>query len=152
MNRNDLQKRVRVCAGELVAEKGYVSPLDLLVKMERLTPRQVEDWRLRRIPYLERVATGNLSKMNTILLALRKFARSTGLKPSPTAYMSWGKGPKQRLRFSKYGNPRVEEQYSTHYVTKSFGKSRKIIDESDAHSSGAHSETTKNKDKYEDEE
>lgn len=152
MNRYDLQKRVRVCAGELVAEKGYVSPVDLLVKMERLTPRQVEDWRLRRIPYLERVATGNLSKMNTILLALHKFARSTGLKPSQTAYMSWGKGPKQRLRFSKYGNPHVEEQYSTHYVTKSFGKPRKIIDESDAHSSGAHSETTKNKDKYEDEE
>lgn len=116
MNRYDLRKKVRVCAGELIAEKGYVSPVDLLVKMERLTPQQVEDWRFRRIPYLERVAIGNLSKMNTILLALREFARSAGLKPSLTAYLSWGKGPKQRLRFSKYGSPAVEEKYSTHYV------------------------------------
>ncbi|MDD4335552.1 MAG: hypothetical protein PHY77_08105 [Desulfotomaculaceae bacterium] len=152
MNRYDLIKKVWVCAGELIAEKGYVSPVDLLVKMDRLTPQQVEDWRFRRIPYLERAVIGNLSKMNTILLALREFARSAELKPSLTAYMSWGKGPKQRLRFSKYGNPCVEENYYTHYVTKSFGKPRKEIDESDAHGSGVHTETTKNKDKNKDEE
>jgi len=116
VNRHNLRKRVWECAGQLIAEKGYVSPVDLLVKMERLTPKQVEDWRFRRIPYLERVAVGNLAKMNTILLALREFARSTELKPSLTAYMSWGKGPKQRLRFSKYGSPSVEKTYATHYV------------------------------------
>lgn len=81
-----------------------------------LQPQQVEDWRFKRIPYLELVATGNLTKMNGILLALQEFARSAGLKPSFTAYMSWGKGRKQRLRFSKYGNPHTEEMYATHYV------------------------------------
>lgn len=116
MNRYNLSKRVWKCAGQLVAEKGYVSPVDLLVKMERLTPQQVEEWRFRRIPYLEQVTNGNLAKMNTILLALREFARSAELKPSLTVYMSWGKGPKQKLRFSKYRNPRVEEMYATHYV------------------------------------
>lgn len=116
MNRHKLRKRVWACAGQLIAEKGYVSPVDLLVKMERLTSQQVEDWRFRRIPYLERVAIGNLSKMNTVLLALREFARSAKLKPSLTVYKSWGKGPKQRLRFSKYGLPSVEETYSTHYI------------------------------------
>jgi hypothetical protein len=121
VNRYELRKKVWVCAGELIAEKGYVSPVDLLVKMERLTPQQVEDWRFRRIPYLERIAKGNLSKMNTILLALREFARSADLKPSLTAYMSWGKGPKQRLRFSKYKNPSVEKKYSTHYVLNGEG-------------------------------
>lgn len=116
MNRHNLRKRVWECAGQLVAEKGYVSPVDLLVKMERVTPQQVEDWRFRRIPYLERITAGNLASMNTILLALREFAGSAGLKPSLTAYLSWGKGPKQRLRFSKYGSPAVEEKYATHYV------------------------------------
>lgn len=99
MNRYDLRKKVWVRAGELIAEKGYVSPVDLLVRMERLTPQQVEDWRFRRIPYLERVAKGNLSKMNTILLALREFARSAELKPSLTAYMSWGKGRSRGCAF-----------------------------------------------------
>jgi hypothetical protein len=116
MSRQDLKKRVWKCAGQLFAEKGHVSPVDLLVKMERLTPKQVEDWRFRRIPYLEQVTIGNLAKMNTILLALREFAKAMELKPSLTVYMSWGKGPKQRLRFSKYGSPHVEEMYATHYV------------------------------------
>jgi len=86
--------------------------------MDRLTPKQVEDWLFKRIPYLERVTVGNLSKMNTILLALREFAKSAGLKPSFTVYMSRGKGPRQRLQFSKYGNPQIEEMYATHYVRK----------------------------------
>jgi len=116
VSRHNLRKRVWECAGQLIAEKGYVSPVELLLKMERLSPKQVEDWRFRRIPYLERVTNGNLGKMNTILLMLREFARSAQLKPSLTVYMSWGKGPKQRLRFSKYGSCPVEEMYATHYV------------------------------------
>jgi hypothetical protein len=34
-----------------------------------------------------------------------------------TAYMSWGKGRRQLLRFSKYGQPHLEELFSTHYVS-----------------------------------
>ena len=30
--------------------------------------------------------------------------------------MRWGKGPKQRLRFSKSGKPKLEEVYATHFV------------------------------------
>lgn len=116
MSRKDLQKRVRKCAGELVAEKGYVSPVDLLIRMDRLTPKQVKDWRFKHIPYLERVTVGNLAKMNMILRALRRFAEDTGLKASFTVYNSWGKSAKQRLRFSKSGNPHLEEMYATHYI------------------------------------
>lgn len=36
--------------------------------------------------------------------------------------MSWGKGRRQPLRFSKYGNPYIEELYSTHYVSKKLVK------------------------------
>jgi hypothetical protein len=31
--------------------------------------------------------------------------------------MRWGKGPKQRLRFTKTGDPAVEEAYATHFVS-----------------------------------
>lgn len=31
-------------------------------------------------------------------------------------YLSWGKGPKQSLRFSKSGTPHMENLFSTHYV------------------------------------
>ena len=30
--------------------------------------------------------------------------------------MHWGKGPRQRLRFTKTGEPKVEEAYATHFV------------------------------------
>jgi hypothetical protein len=38
-----------------------------------------------------------------------------GLPVSTTAYMSCGKGPRTPLRFSKSGDPNIEEAYLTHY-------------------------------------
>ncbi len=67
MSKVKVEKQVRRHATELVKEKGYVSPVDLLVRTDRLTPKQVEDWRFKKIPYLERVTVGNLSKLNHIL-------------------------------------------------------------------------------------
>ncbi|WP_249226452.1 hypothetical protein [Alicyclobacillus mengziensis] len=116
MGKQDMRKRIWSCAGQLVDEKGYVSPVDLLVKIERITKKQVEDWRFKRIPYLEQVTDGNLSKMKFILNELREFGKSAKLKSSQTVYVSWGKGPKHRLRFSKSGDPSIETTYSTHYV------------------------------------
>lgn len=118
MNRKSIEKRVWQCAGELVADKGYVSPVDLLVKMDRITEKQVRDWRFGRIRYLEQVTVGNLAQMNTILRALGQFGQHSGLKPSFTVYHKWGKGGKQRLRFSKSGQARLEEAYATHYVKR----------------------------------
>jgi len=118
MNNQQLEKRVRSCAGELVSEKGYVAPVDLLVKMGRLTPKQVEDWRFKRIPYIEKVTVGNLSKVNKILQLLERFAKDSNLKPSTTHYKKWGKGRKETLRFSKSGNPHLEKKYSTHYLLR----------------------------------
>lgn len=111
-----MRKRFWSCAEQLIDEKGYVSPVDLLVKMELITNKQVEDWRFKRIPYLEQVTGKNLSKMKFILSELRKFEKSAKLKSSQTVYVSWGKGPKHRLRFSKSGDPRIETLYSTHYI------------------------------------
>ena len=40
------------------------------------------------------------------------------LKPSWTSYNKYGKGPKQKLRFSKSGNEIIENTYSTHFVNE----------------------------------
>ena len=100
----------------LFEEKGYVSPVELLVKMDCLKSKEVEDWRFKRIPYLERVIACNLRKVNLILQTLKKFAGEQNLKPSITVYKSWGKGPKKLLRFSKTGNADLEKLFSTSYV------------------------------------
>jgi hypothetical protein len=47
---------------------------------------------------------------------LRETARDLELKESFTAYVSWRKGPKRPLRFTKSGDIHSERRYSTHYV------------------------------------
>ncbi len=116
MNRQELQKKVRHTVYQLIWEKGYASPLDLFLKMEKISPKLIEEWRFGRVPYLERVLHGNLAQMSFIMKELRKTAKEMDLKESYTAYMSWGKGRKRPLRFSKSGDSQVERFYSTHYV------------------------------------
>lgn len=116
MNRQELRAKVRRIVDDLVSEKGFVSPLDIFLRLEKITPKLVEEWRFGRIPYLERVLHGNLSQFSFIMLLLREKARESDLKPSYTAYMRWGKGSKRPLRFSKSGDPNVELHYATHFV------------------------------------
>lgn len=116
MNRQELQKKVRYTVHQMIREKGYASPLDLFLKMKKISPKLVEEWRFGRVPYLERVLQGNLSQLNFILTIFRETARAMGLKESHSPYVSWGKGPKRPLRFSKSGNIYTERRYSTHYV------------------------------------
>ena len=47
-----------------------VAPVEVLLHTQRITKQQLEDWRFGRIPYLERVCVGNLSKLSTILRIL----------------------------------------------------------------------------------
>jgi len=116
MNNSKLREKVRVTAGTLLYEKGYISPVDLLMELEYLTQKSYTDWRHKRVPYLERVCKTNLSKLSTIMKELRKYAKDNNLRSSWTAYNKWGKGKKIRLQFSKTGNKNIEKAYATHYL------------------------------------
>jgi hypothetical protein len=74
--------------------------------------------RVARIAYLERVIACNLSRVSRILRIVRLHAHDLDLKPSFTVYNRHGKGPKQRLRFSKTGDPNLEKAYATHHVRR----------------------------------
>lgn len=109
-NRQKLQKKVIDATHKLAHHKGYVSPLET-------EKPQMEEWRFRKISYLERVLNGNLNQMNFILNVLRKTALDIGLKERTTDYKSWGKGPKQRLY--------MEKRCSTHFVKVTGGTPKK---------------------------
>jgi hypothetical protein len=81
-----------------------------------LIREHLEDWRRGRVPYLERVVDCNLTRLGRLLRVLRFHAHDLSLKPPCTAYKRSGKGPKQRLRFTKTGDPKVEQAYATHFV------------------------------------
>lgn len=57
--------------------------------------------------------TSGLSLINK---TLRIVSQENKLKHSKTVYVSWGKGSKRKLRFSKSGLQVIEDGYSMHYV------------------------------------
>lgn len=111
-----LYPRVAQAVGELLVKGDVVAPVDVLVRMGLLKPKRLEDWRRGRVPYLEKVIDCNLNCLSKLLQILRFYAHDMNLVPSATAYMRWGKGPKQRVRFTKTGDPQLEEAYARHFV------------------------------------
>ena len=107
---------MNIASSELLRQKGFLSFVDVLILMGKLTKEDHESWRMRRIPYLERAMKLNLSQLSHLLRVLRQNSVKGRLKPRKTAYVSWGKGPKQPLRFSKSGHPAIEDAYATHFV------------------------------------
>src|SRR2546426_753292 len=105
----------RVVSAILVKSK-VVAPIDVLVGMNLLAPEKLEDWRRGRVAYLERVINCNLTRLSRLLRIVRFHAHDLNLVPSVTAYIRWGKGPKQRLRFTKTGEPKLEAAYARHFV------------------------------------
>ncbi|MGO9464920.1 MAG: hypothetical protein ACLQIB_10645 [Isosphaeraceae bacterium] len=101
----------------ILETNNVVTPVEVLMRLQRISKQQLDDWRFGRIAYLERVCVGNLSKLCAILRVLDHHARAIGLKPSQTVYHKWGRGGKHIiLRFSKTGAPALEAAYSRHYV------------------------------------
>jgi hypothetical protein len=110
--------RTRRAVSEVLRRQGYVSAVDVFLELGTLTRQDLEDWRFGRVPFLERKLIGGLGKLSTTLREMKRLCGELGLKPSQTAYMKWGKGPKRALRFSKSGKPHVEQAYRTHWVSK----------------------------------
>ena len=111
-----LHPKVASAVEKLLARGKVVAAIDVLVAMGLLNSARVEDWRRGRVPYLEAVIDCNIPRLSRLLRILRFHAHDLNLVPSATAYMRWGKGAKQRLRFTKTGAPKLEEAYARHFV------------------------------------
>ena len=111
-----LYPRIVRAVADILKTGKVVAPVDVFVRMGLLAPESLEDWRRGRVPYLEAIIGCNLTRLSRLLRILRFHAHDLRLVPSVTAYMRWCKGPKQRLRFTKTGNPRVEQAYARHFI------------------------------------
>lgn len=97
--------------------RGYAAPVDVLMDIGVLDKAKYDDWRTGRVPFLEVVCTANLHKLSEMMKEMRSFAAHNGWKPSVSIYKHKGKPQ----RFSKTGNPGIEEAYATHYVMEDKG-------------------------------
>lgn len=112
-----LEERVVRAAEAALSRQQYVSPIDVLCGMGLLLPMHVESWRKGRVDYLESVVQGNLHKISSSMAIFRRWAQERGLKPSETRYVRRARSGTMVLQFSKSGDPGIEKNYSTHYVS-----------------------------------
>ena len=122
MNRTDLEKKLSPITSKLLKKQGYICFIDVFIALEYLDKKDVESWRMKRIPYLEKCIQVNLGRISFILKTVRSNCINGKLKESYTAYRSWGKGKKVTLRFSKSGQANIEKIYATHFIQKKFLK------------------------------
>ena len=101
---------------DLLKEKGYISFVDIFMKLGKLSKEDYEKWRFKKVPYLEKVIKVNLNKISFVMKTVQRNSKKGGLIKSKTVYKSWGKGAKSLLCFSKSGNSNIEEAYSTHFL------------------------------------
>lgn len=124
MNDKDLIWKVHSSVYHQCQQRGYATPVDVLMEIGVLPKQKYKEWQFGRVDYLERVCIVNLRKLSFIMRQIRVYAQQTGLKPSFCYYKQWGVKKKNGqgykpvipLRFSKSGNPEIEKWYATHFV------------------------------------
>lgn len=128
-NRRTLTERVAIAAEAALAERHYVSAVDVLVGLGWLAPSAVDAWRQGRVSDLERVTQANLRKISAAMAAFRRWADSEGLVPNETAYVARTRD-RRPLRFSRSGEPAIERAYRTHWVAPelSEAKRRRLVE------------------------
>jgi len=111
-----LYPRIVRTVSSILARGKVVAPVDVLVGMGLLDPTRLDAWRFGQVPYLERVINCNLMALSRLLRILRFHAHDLKLVPSDTAYVRWGNGHKQVLRFTKTGDKKLEQAYCRHFI------------------------------------
>ena len=118
----ELKKRVVSAAEAALAHHQYVSAIDVLTGTGLLAATHVESWRKGRIEFLERAIQANLEKISQSMAMFRQWALKKGLKPSETHYVRRTRTGTVDLQFSKSGDPAIERNYRTHYVSPSLSE------------------------------
>lgn len=123
-NQNRLEQRIVEAAEAAIAQKKFVSAIDLLVGIRWLTTSLANQWRQGRLPYLEEGMSVDLEKLSSALKLFRSWAERRVLKSSETAYRSSTRD-RRPLRFSASGQEAIERAYRTHWVSQELSENKR---------------------------
>lgn len=107
--------RIARAVAAILEKRKIVTPVEVLIGMDLLTPEHLEAWRRGRIPYLEQVIDCNLTRLSRLLRILRFHVHDLKLVRSETVYVCYG-NKRQRLRFTKTGDAKLEQAYARHFI------------------------------------
>jgi len=121
--------RVVSAVATILSRSNVVAPVDVLMEMGNLTKQNVEAWRRGKVPYLEYVIEGNLSKATRILCIIGFHVHDLNMVPQRTVSRQSDRSRNRVLQFTKSGIKRLEEAYSRHYVwNQSQEKKQQVVD------------------------
>ena len=123
-NVEKLERRVVEAAEAALAERQFVTAIDVLVGVGWLAPSRVGEWRRGRVECLEGATQVSLAKLSTAMKLFRRYAGRRGLVPSETAYVARTRD-RRPLRFSKSGDPGIERSYRTHWVSPELSEDKR---------------------------
>ena len=89
-----------------------VSVIDVLLAIDWLSQKNLDDWKTGKIPYLEAVITANLKKISSTMKEFIAWAEYSKLKASTTVYQH----KNVHLRFSQSRRDTIEAAYGTQYI------------------------------------
>lgn len=115
-NRKPLKERVSEAAEAALAIQGYVSPIDVLLRLGWLNSGQLESWRRGQTDSLEQVIQIDPTRISEALALLQSWATAKGLLGRETQYVGRQAG-RPALRFSESGDPILEQRYRTHWFS-----------------------------------
>lgn len=111
-----LADRVRRAVEAALAAQGFVCPLDVLLGIGWLNHEPMRHWQRGGVDHLEDVIQIDASRLAEAMKLFRDWAIEKGLSPSVVDYVA--RTPqRQMLRFTRGGNPAIEEQYRTHWIS-----------------------------------
>ncbi|HMI95090.1 MAG TPA: hypothetical protein VK479_01170, partial [Micropepsaceae bacterium] len=123
-NRVPLADRIARAAEAALAAQHFVSAIDILIGIGWLDAGAVERWRRGQVDCLEEAVQANPPRIAEAMRLFGSWAIAKGLFPSPTAYV--GRTPdRPTLRFSRDGNPAIEEFYRTHWVSPELSEKKR---------------------------
>jgi hypothetical protein len=114
--RRQLKERVATAATELLADRSYVAPLDVLVRIGWVTPNVPDAWRRGRHDDVETSAQVAPVRLRETLELLEGWALGSGLEPTEVDYVAATRDRRQ-LQFTADGDAGVERAYRTHFMS-----------------------------------
>ncbi|OBH00907.1 hypothetical protein A5698_08270 [Mycobacterium sp. E136] len=105
----NVKTRVARAADAVLAERGAVRPVDVLVGLGWLAQPNIERWVRGRVPSLDRSVQVSQGKVIEAAEALRQWAEERGLERREGHYGD--------LMFTAEGDPDIEDLYRIHWAT-----------------------------------
>jgi len=111
-----IQGRVAAAAEEALAQRRFVTAIDVCIGIGWLHSRHVDSWRNGRVPELESFLPVHGEKLAQIPVYLRRWAQASGLKPVETPYVATTRD-RRPLRFTSASDPATERAWRTHWTS-----------------------------------